>query len=231
MDMVSGLLGGFQSVLQPSNFFYCFVGVFVGTLIGVLPGIGPIGAMSILLPSTFGIPPATPDHACRHLLRRDVRRFDDLDSGQHSRRGRVRHHLPRRVPDGAQGKGRPGARHFRLRFLYRRHLQYYRAHVPCLSSRGCSAQVRSPGVLLRHLPFHDRSHLSGVALGAACGADGSARIDPRVRRHGPDFRHPALRLRLRVPPRRYRPRSGRHGSFRHLGGPPQYRSTAGEGHL
>ena len=31
----------------------------IGTLIGVLPGIGPVGAMSILLPITFGISPVT----------------------------------------------------------------------------------------------------------------------------------------------------------------------------
>jgi putative tricarboxylic transport membrane protein len=58
MDMFSGLIGGFQSVLHPSILIYCFIGVFIGTLVGVLPGIGPIGAMSILLPSTFGLPPA-----------------------------------------------------------------------------------------------------------------------------------------------------------------------------
>lgn len=58
MDMFSGLLAGFQSLLHPAIFLYCFIGVFIGTLIGVLPGIGPIGAMSILLPSTFGLPPA-----------------------------------------------------------------------------------------------------------------------------------------------------------------------------
>ena len=45
--------------MQPINFLYCFVGVFVGQLIGVLPGIGPVGAMSILLPATFGVPPVT----------------------------------------------------------------------------------------------------------------------------------------------------------------------------
>ena len=31
----------------------------MGTLVGVLPGIGPVGAMAILLPSTFGVPPVT----------------------------------------------------------------------------------------------------------------------------------------------------------------------------
>ena len=59
MHVFSGLLGGFQGILQPANFFYCFVGVLIGTLVGVLPGIGPIGAMSILLPSTFGLSPVS----------------------------------------------------------------------------------------------------------------------------------------------------------------------------
>jgi len=59
MDMLSGFLSGFQTVLQPANFLYCFLGVFIGTLVGVLPGIGPVGAMSILLPSTFGLSPVS----------------------------------------------------------------------------------------------------------------------------------------------------------------------------
>jgi len=59
MDIINGLLGGFQGIVQPTNLFYCFVGVLVGTLVGVLPGIGPIGAMSILLPCTFGLSPVS----------------------------------------------------------------------------------------------------------------------------------------------------------------------------
>jgi len=31
---------------------FCFIGVFVGTVIGVLPGIGPPGAIAMLLPTT-----------------------------------------------------------------------------------------------------------------------------------------------------------------------------------
>ncbi len=58
MDVIHGLIAGFQSIFHPDILFYCFIGVFVGTLVGVLPGIGPIGAMSILLPSTYGISPA-----------------------------------------------------------------------------------------------------------------------------------------------------------------------------
>jgi len=59
MDIFSGFLSGFQTVLQPANFLYCFLGVFIGTLVGVLPGIGPVGAMSILLPTTFSLSPVS----------------------------------------------------------------------------------------------------------------------------------------------------------------------------
>ena len=44
---------GFGVALQPINLLYCFIGVFIGTLVGVLPGIGPISAMSLLLPITL----------------------------------------------------------------------------------------------------------------------------------------------------------------------------------
>ncbi len=53
MELLNYLGIGFSVAFQPVNLFYCFVGVFVGTLIGVLPGIGPVGAMSLLLPTTF----------------------------------------------------------------------------------------------------------------------------------------------------------------------------------
>jgi len=55
--MLEHLILGFQVALQPVNLFYCFAGVFIGTLIGVLPGIGPVGAMSLLLPATFSVSP------------------------------------------------------------------------------------------------------------------------------------------------------------------------------
>ncbi len=44
---------GFSVALQPINLWYCFIGVLIGTLVGVLPGIGPVGAMALLLPATF----------------------------------------------------------------------------------------------------------------------------------------------------------------------------------
>jgi putative tricarboxylic transport membrane protein len=53
------LLYGFNIAIQPINLLSCFFGVFIGTLVGVLPGIGPVGAMSLLLPVTFGISPVS----------------------------------------------------------------------------------------------------------------------------------------------------------------------------
>jgi len=57
MGVLESILLGFQVSLQPINLFYCFMGVLIGTLVGVLPGIGPIGAMAILLPTTYHAPP------------------------------------------------------------------------------------------------------------------------------------------------------------------------------
>lgn len=59
MDIADNLLIGLSVAFQPHNLFFCFLGVLIGTLIGVLPGLGPVGAMSILLPVTFGISPVT----------------------------------------------------------------------------------------------------------------------------------------------------------------------------
>jgi putative tricarboxylic transport membrane protein len=57
MESLTGLMGGLGIALQPINLLYCFVGVFIGTLVGVLPGIGPVGALSLLLPVTFRVTP------------------------------------------------------------------------------------------------------------------------------------------------------------------------------
>lgn len=59
MEILSSLFYGFSICLQPTNLFYCFLGVFIGTLTGVLPGIGPAAAVSILLPATFSLTPVS----------------------------------------------------------------------------------------------------------------------------------------------------------------------------
>jgi putative tricarboxylic transport membrane protein len=55
VDTLTSLLYGFSVAVQPENLMYCFIGSILGTLVGVLPGIGPVGAISILLPITFKI--------------------------------------------------------------------------------------------------------------------------------------------------------------------------------
>ena len=57
METLTALWAGFGVALQPVNLLYCFIGVFIGTLVGVLPGIGPISAMSLLLPVTLSAKP------------------------------------------------------------------------------------------------------------------------------------------------------------------------------
>jgi putative tricarboxylic transport membrane protein len=55
LETLNSLLYGFSIALEPANLFFCFIGAVLGTLVGVLPGIGPVGAIAILLPVTFKI--------------------------------------------------------------------------------------------------------------------------------------------------------------------------------
>jgi putative tricarboxylic transport membrane protein len=59
MDLLISIGEGLSVATQWQNMLFCFVGVLAGTLIGVLPGIGPLGAIAILLPSTFYISPVS----------------------------------------------------------------------------------------------------------------------------------------------------------------------------
>ena len=59
MDFFQSIVMGFQVALSPGNLFFCFMGVLIGTLVGVLPGLGPVAAISLLLPTTFHITPVS----------------------------------------------------------------------------------------------------------------------------------------------------------------------------
>ena len=59
MDLLSDIALGFGVAFSPVNILFCFVGALLGTLIGVLPGIGPLGAIAMLLPITFQFEPVT----------------------------------------------------------------------------------------------------------------------------------------------------------------------------
>ena len=57
MDVLNGLLNGFQTALSLQNLYLCFIGCLWGTMVGVLPGIGPLAGITLLIPATFGLSP------------------------------------------------------------------------------------------------------------------------------------------------------------------------------
>src|SRR4051812_28536536 len=57
MDVIHGLLQGFQVALTPMSLLFCVIGVVLGTIIGVLPGLGPPATIAMLLPLTFKLDP------------------------------------------------------------------------------------------------------------------------------------------------------------------------------
>lgn len=59
MEIIHNLLFGFSVALQPNSLLMCFIGVLLGTLVGVLPGLGPVAAMSLLLPTTYSVNPVS----------------------------------------------------------------------------------------------------------------------------------------------------------------------------
>ena len=54
---LDGLMAGFAAILTPGTLYYIVIGSVIGTLIGVLPGIGPLAALSLLLPATIALSP------------------------------------------------------------------------------------------------------------------------------------------------------------------------------
>ncbi len=59
MDIIANLVLGFSVALSAWNLLFCFIGALAGTLIGVLPGIGPLATISLLLPTSYYLPPDT----------------------------------------------------------------------------------------------------------------------------------------------------------------------------
>jgi len=57
MDILANLSLGIQTAFSPQALFFCFLGVFAGTFVGALPGLGPLIAISVVLPLTFGLEP------------------------------------------------------------------------------------------------------------------------------------------------------------------------------
>ena len=57
--MLEGILSGLTTAAQPINLVMVAIGCFVGTFIGMLPGLGPISAIALMIPITYGFDPAT----------------------------------------------------------------------------------------------------------------------------------------------------------------------------
>ncbi|CAA9547373.1 MAG: Tripartite tricarboxylate transporter TctA family, partial [uncultured Thermomicrobiales bacterium] len=151
-------------------------------------------------------------HVRRHLLRRHVRRLDDLDPAQHPRRVVVDRDRARGEPDGEAGArlGRP--RHRRRRLLRRRHHRHGRADLPRPGDGRRRSPLRPRRVLRpdRAGLHHDHRPPRGVALAGAPQPVGWPRDRPGRDRH--PLRPEPLHLR--------HPRAAERDRRRHRGGRP-----------
>ncbi|MDX1482168.1 MAG: tripartite tricarboxylate transporter permease, partial [Woeseiaceae bacterium] len=57
--MLDGLLIGFQTASTPYNLMMVCLGCFAGTFIGMLPGLGPVSAVALMIPVTYGLEPSS----------------------------------------------------------------------------------------------------------------------------------------------------------------------------
>jgi len=57
--MIEGILAGLYTAFTPTNLMMVFIGCFAGTFIGMLPGLGPVSAIALMIPITYGFDPAS----------------------------------------------------------------------------------------------------------------------------------------------------------------------------
>lgn len=57
--MLDGILSGLSTAIMPTNLMMVMLGCFVGTFIGMLPGLGPISAIALMIPISYGLDPAS----------------------------------------------------------------------------------------------------------------------------------------------------------------------------
>jgi len=57
--MIEGILIGLNTALSLKNILMVAMGCFFGTIIGMLPGLGPMTAIALMIPITWGFDPAT----------------------------------------------------------------------------------------------------------------------------------------------------------------------------
>lgn len=57
--MIDGILQGAQTAFSFYNILMVIIGCFAGTIIGMLPGLGPISAIALMIPITYGMDPSS----------------------------------------------------------------------------------------------------------------------------------------------------------------------------
>lgn len=57
--MLDGIFIGLGTAIMPFNIMMVVVGCFAGTFIGMLPGLGPISAVALMIPITYGLDPSS----------------------------------------------------------------------------------------------------------------------------------------------------------------------------
>ena len=57
--MLEGILIGLNTAFTPINLMMVLIGCFAGTFIGMLPGLGPVSAIALMIPITYGLDPAS----------------------------------------------------------------------------------------------------------------------------------------------------------------------------
>lgn len=57
--MLDGIMTGLTTAVMPFNLFMVVIGCFAGTFIGMLPGLGPISAVALMIPITYGLDPSS----------------------------------------------------------------------------------------------------------------------------------------------------------------------------
>ena len=57
--MMDGILLGAATAFSMYNILMVIIGCFAGTFIGMLPGLGPISAIALMIPITYGMDPSS----------------------------------------------------------------------------------------------------------------------------------------------------------------------------
>ncbi len=57
--MFDGILTGLTTAVMPFNLLMVVVGCFAGTFIGMIPGLGPVSAVALMIPITYGLDPSS----------------------------------------------------------------------------------------------------------------------------------------------------------------------------